>query len=130
MPRDARAYLADVVDACEAIAVAVKGLSLQDYQGTRLVRSSVEREFTIVGEALTSLDRIAPEVFAGITQSRRIVDFRNQLTHQYPTVDDAIVWAIIEHDVPVLRGECVGHLQRLGDGSESVDGDDISEDPN
>jgi len=49
------------------------------------------------------------------------VDFRNQLTHQYPTVDDAIVWAIIEHDVPVLRRECVELLQRLGPEDEGLD---------
>ncbi len=26
---------------------------------------------------------------------------------------DAIVWAIVEHDVPVLRRECVSHIQRI-----------------
>ena len=114
MPRDERAYLADVVDACDAIVAAVEGLDLQKYQDTRLVRSSVEREFIIIGEALMALDRLSQETFASITQSRRIVDFRNQLTHQYPTVDDAIVWAIVEHDVPVLCRECMEHLRRLG----------------
>ena len=111
MPRDARAYLADAIEACDAIVAAVEELDFQTYQGTRLVRSSVEREFILIGEALLVLSRVSEDIFASITQSRRIVDFRNQLTHQYPTVDDAIVWAIIEHDVPVLRRECTGILQ-------------------
>ncbi|MBT3343548.1 MAG: DUF86 domain-containing protein [Gemmatimonadetes bacterium] len=111
MPRDERAYLSDVIGACDAILAAVTDLDLPTYQETRLVRSSVEREFIIIGEALLSLGRISPETFAGVTHARRIVDFRNQLTHQYPTVDDEIVWAIIEHDVPVLRRECTGILQ-------------------
>jgi len=34
------------------------------------------------------------------------VDFRNQLTHEYLTVDDTIVWAIADRDVPILRREC------------------------
>ena len=38
--------------------------------------------------------------------------FRNQLTHEYPTVDNAIVWAIVEHDVPVLRRECASLIHR------------------
>lgn len=45
MPRDERAYLADIIDSCDAIAVAKSGLQLQDYETNRLVRSSVERGF-------------------------------------------------------------------------------------
>lgn len=70
------------------------------------MRSSVEREFIIIGEAMAALSRLAPETFDAITHARRIVDFRNLLTHEYPTVDDAIVWAIVEADVPVLRRQC------------------------
>lgn len=55
---------------------------------------------------LAPLARVAPTVFAAISLARRIVDFRNQLTHEYPTVDDALVWAIIKTDVPVLQQEC------------------------
>jgi len=107
MPRDERAYLTDIIESCDAIAVAVSGLELEDYEANRLVRSSVEREFIIIGEALAALSRVAPNTFDSITRARRIVDFRNQLTHEYPAVDDAIVWAIIEHDVPLLRQESV-----------------------
>lgn len=114
MPRDARAYLADIVDACDAIAVAVEGLDLAAYKRNRLVRSSVEREFIIIGEAAGALSRIAPEIFDAITRARRIVDFRNQLTHEYPVVDDALVWAVAERDVPVLRRECAALIQRAG----------------
>lgn len=113
MPRDARAYLSDVVDSCEAIAAAVLGIDLAAYKGNRLVRSSVEREFIIIGEAIAALAHVAPEVFNAITRARRIVDFRNQLTHEYPTVDDAVVWAIVEHDVPILRRECASLISRL-----------------
>jgi uncharacterized protein with HEPN domain len=87
MPRDARAYLADIVEACDAIAVAVHGLDLAGYESSRLVRSSVEREFIIIGEALAALARVAPAAFDAITHARRIVDFRNRLTHEYRTVD-------------------------------------------
>ena len=105
MPHDERAYLADIIDSCDAITIAVSGLKLEDYETNRLVRSSVEREFIIIGEAMAALYRVAPSTFDSITRARRIVDFRNQLTHEYPTVDNALVWAIIEHDVPLLREE-------------------------
>ena len=110
MQRDERAYLSDIVEACAAIESALSGLDLPSYRANRLVRSAVEREFIIVGEAAAALSRVAPQTFAQVTHARRIVDFRNQLTHEYPAVDDAVVWLIAEHDVPVLRGECTALL--------------------
>jgi uncharacterized protein with HEPN domain len=118
MPRDERAYLSDILEASEAIAAAVRGLDLAAYQSNRLVRSSVEREFIIIGEAVAALVRVAPAIFAAITRARRIVDFRNQLTHQYLTVDDALVWAIIETDVPVLQRECAALMKRTQSAGE------------
>jgi uncharacterized protein with HEPN domain len=91
MPRDALAYLSDVIESCDAITAALLGLDLDEYKRSRLVRSSVEREFIIIGEAVAALARVAPDVFAVIPRARRIVDFRNQLTHEYPTVDDTLV---------------------------------------
>jgi len=118
MPRDARAYLADILEACDAIVLAVRGLDLAGYRSNRLIRSSVEREFTIIGEAMTALAHFAPEAFASITQARRIVDFRNQLTHEYPSVNDMLVWGIIDRDVPVLRRECTALMDGLGSAVE------------
>jgi uncharacterized protein with HEPN domain len=116
MQRDERAYLNDIVEACSAIQEALSGLDLVTYRADRLVRSAVEREFIIVGEALATLARVSPQVFSQITHARRIVDFRNQLTHEYPTVDDAVVWLIAEHDVPVLQRECAALLAAQGEG--------------
>jgi len=120
MPCDARAYLADIVESCDAIESAVDGLDLRQYLENRLVRSSVEREFIIIGEAIVVLSRKSPDEYAAITKALRIVDFRNRLTHEYSTVDDEFVWAIVAHDVPVLRAECQTLLER----SEPVVGAD------
>jgi uncharacterized protein with HEPN domain len=62
---------------------------------------------------------MAPEVFDTITRARRIVGFRNQLTHAYPTVDDAVVWAIVQHDVSVLRRECAALIQSVAPNDEA-----------
>lgn len=111
MPRDVRAYLADVLDACAAIESAVSGIDLDGYRKSRLVRSAVEREFILIGEALVALRRHAPESFAAVTNANRIVDFRNQLTHEYANVSDALVWGVIEGDLALLRSE-VGAILR------------------
>ena len=64
---------------------------------------------------MAALSRVSPAVFGLITHARRIVDFRNQLTHEYPAVDDALVWAIVQNDVPVLRRECAALLENAGE---------------
>lgn len=113
MPRDARAYLSDIVMSCDAILEATAAMTLEDYVGSRLVRSSVEREFIIIGEAIAVLGRRAPEVRDSITHARRVVAFRNQLTHEYQRIDDEAVWVIVQRDVAVLRSECADMLEGL-----------------
>ena len=113
MPRDGLAYLSDIVVSCDAIAAALAGMGAEQYKANRLVRSSVEREFIIIGEAMSGLSRVAPDSFASITRARRIVDFRNHLTHGYSQVDDDVVWAIATRDLPVLRQECAALQSRL-----------------
>ena len=113
MRRDPRAYLADILESCEAIDAAIAGMSLEDHLLNRLVRSSVEREFTIIGEAVLALSHKSPATFDSITGARRIVDFRNRLTHEYPMVDDELVWALARQDMRVLHHECAGLLKAL-----------------
>jgi uncharacterized protein with HEPN domain len=114
MARDVRAYLNDIIESCDAIAFALEGMDVSAYEGNRLVRSSVEREFIIIGEAVAAVSRVSPDIFERIAQARRIVDFRNQLTHDYVSVDDALVFAIATRDAPILRGESASLLESLG----------------
>ena len=37
-----------------------------------------------------------------IKDYRRIIAFRNILIHAYATVDDRIVWGVVEGDLPAL----------------------------
>jgi len=51
MPRSPLAYLADSVDACNAIERYLGGADLPAYQANDLLRSAVERQLILVGEA-------------------------------------------------------------------------------
>ncbi len=113
MQRELRAYVADIITACDAIALDISGVDVDVYIDTRAIRSAVEREFIIIGEAVNILGDLEPDVFARITQARTIVDFRNQLTHGYMTVNDKLVWAYAVRDAPLLRDECAVLLAEL-----------------
>jgi uncharacterized protein with HEPN domain len=56
-----------------------------------MLRSAVERQFEIIGEALSQLAKIDPAVAARIPDLRRIVGFRNVLIHGYDRMDAASV---------------------------------------
>jgi uncharacterized protein with HEPN domain len=52
MPRDPRAWLADIVAACNLLIEFTRGKTFTDYASDALLRSAVERQFGIVGETL------------------------------------------------------------------------------
>ncbi|HVF04023.1 MAG TPA: HepT-like ribonuclease domain-containing protein [Frankiaceae bacterium] len=94
MPRDPRAYLWDARQAAERVVGFVAGRTWQEYAGDVLLRSAVERQFEIVGEALNKLRGVDDAIAAEIADLPRIVAFRNLLIHGYATIDDALVWEI------------------------------------
>jgi uncharacterized protein with HEPN domain len=115
MPRSTAAYLADIIDACDGLADVLDGVDLEAYRARRSVRTSVEREFTIIGEAVGVLSRRDPALAARISHARLIVGFRNRLVHEYPQIDDEAVYSIAQHDAPVLRAECAALHDEVGD---------------
>ena len=81
----------------------------------RMLRSAVERQFEIIGEALSPLAKIEPALAARVSDLRRIVGFRNTLIHGYDRIDHASVWRVVAEDLPSLRREAAALLAELGD---------------
>jgi uncharacterized protein with HEPN domain len=102
---EARKYLYDIQQAIELIDAFCAGKSFADYEQDAMFRSAVERQFEIVGEAITRLAQLSPELAAKLTEYRRIIAFRNILIHAYATIDDRIVWGVLEGKLPLLRAE-------------------------
>lgn len=67
------------------------------------LRRAVERNITIIREAMNRLLQLAPEI--EITAARKIVDTRNYVIHGYDSVTDDIMWGIIMRHLPVLKSE-------------------------
>lgn len=103
MPRRSRkAYLWDIADSCRAIVEFVRGRGLSDLEQDRMLRRAVERELSIVGEAVNQATRRFPDLETSIGPVRRIVGFRNRIIHEYAEIDPDIVWAIVQNEVPRL----------------------------
>ena len=51
---------------------------------------------------MAGLRRADPALAVLIPDLARIVAFRNVLIHGYATVDDRLVWGVVERDLPVI----------------------------
>lgn len=111
MRLESRKYLYDMHEAAQLAAQFIGGKNFQDYQKDAMLRLAIERAFSILGEALTQLARIDPATAARITDSHRIIAFRNILVHAYANIDDRLVWEIAEYKLPALLIE-VGNLMQ------------------
>ena len=109
MKLETRKYLYDIQRASNLLKEFTGDREFADYEGDAMLRSAVERQFEIIGEAMTQLARIDQPVADRISQYRRIIAFRNVLIHGYADVDHRLVWDVVQTNLPTLSRE-VGDL--------------------
>jgi uncharacterized protein with HEPN domain len=113
---DIRKYLFDMSEACELLIQFTAGKTFSDYSSDPLLRSAVERQFEIIGEALAQVLRLNPSLRSRISEAGRIIAFRNRLIHGYASVADDVVWGILEANLPSLRKEVAALMKELNKG--------------
>ncbi len=111
--RDVRKYLFDILQACDLLAQFAEGRTFGDYSSDAMLRSAVERQFEIVGEALNQMLRIDSGLAARITNTGRIIAFRHRLSHGYASISNEVVWGVLETYLPALRKEVKTLLDEL-----------------
>lgn len=74
-----------------------------EYKANKTRRRAVERELEIIGEAVSKLLKINPNV--SISYARQIVDLRNKVIHAYDNVNDMVIWNVVVNHLPVLQQE-------------------------
>lgn len=97
-----RSRLEHIAEACEKILRYTTGKTYDDYFADDLLASAVERQLTIIGEAVTKIARTDASVAAEVGDFPRIIAFRNQLVHNYPDIETDAVWLIIQREIPLL----------------------------
>ena len=110
MTSAARSRLADALRACRAIGAFVAKRTFAEYEGSLLLRSAVERQFAIDGEALRQAEVADPAVVANVSHLRRIVGLRNRIIHGYDLVDQELLWAIVRDELPALMAQLTAAL--------------------
>jgi uncharacterized protein with HEPN domain len=116
MSRDPRSYLEDVVGASHAILGFVEGVDENRYVRDDMLHSAVERKFEIVGEALSQLSKLHPEITERVERLREIIAFRNLLIHGYAAVRHDRVLDIARRSLPTLLASVERLLEELSQG--------------
>jgi uncharacterized protein with HEPN domain len=110
MQPESPALIWDARRAAGRVVEFVSGRSWDDYRQDVMLRSAVERQFQIIGEALNRLSKVDPATADRITDLARIVAFRNVLVHGYAKIDDPLVWEVASTRVPDLSVVLAGLL--------------------
>lgn len=110
-------YLYDIHESAGNILNFVAGKTFDDYSSDIMLKSAVERQFEIIGEALKQLLEKYPDYKPKITNPPRIISFRNRLIHGYTSVSDEVVWGVIKKNLPILKSE-INRLLKYTDGTK------------
>lgn len=105
--------LEDIRDAGTFILSSIDGRTLEQFEGNRLLRQAVERNFEIIGEALRRIAGSDSDIAAQIGDTRRIIDFRNLIIHGYDRIDYEVVWLIIQEKLPDLISRVEALLKNI-----------------
>ena len=106
--------LIDIRTALLEIQEFTDGMNLTSYRADSKCKAAVERKFEIIGEACTRIRDDFPEIFEKITNGHHIIGFRNRLIHGYDSVDDGIVWDVLQTKLLDLLKDVEALLAKWG----------------
>lgn len=100
-PKDDRAYLWDMLTAARAVVGFVQAKTLDDYLDDLMLRSAVERQVEVIGEAARrvsdALQVTHPEIpWRSITAQRHV------LAHDYGEIKHDRIWRVATEHIPDL----------------------------
>jgi uncharacterized protein with HEPN domain/predicted nucleotidyltransferase len=110
------AALLDMVEAIKRINRFIAGATYSDYLENELLRSGVERQLEILGEAANRLTAGFQAAHPDVDW-RNAVGLRNVIIHQYDRINDSEVWRIATEVLPELLTQIEGLLPPLPDQS-------------
>lgn len=99
--KDERVYLGHIRDAINDIEQYTSA-GCDAFMAERMRQDAVIRKLEIIGEAVKRLADNAKERRPEIPW-KQIAGMRDRLTHDYFGVDLALVWRVVERDLPALK---------------------------
>lgn len=90
-------YLEDILVSANAIL----GITMfEKFASNRLVYSAVEREITIIAEALNKIEDEGEKI--ELKHTRQIIGLRNRIVHDYANINQEIIWGVVVNHIKPL----------------------------
>jgi uncharacterized protein with HEPN domain len=104
MQLEIKKYLYDISESIESIEKYLGDKrDFNIYLADKMLRRAIEREFEIIGEAMSRIEKLDSSV--EISSKRQIISMRNRVIHGYDKIDNEIVWGTIVRYLPTLKIE-------------------------
>ena len=100
--RETKLYLADALEAIDAVENYIDNLSFDTFREDRKTYSATIREYIVIGEAIAHMIEELEEKIPDFPW-RIIKDFRNVIVHEYFGVDAEMVWDISNNELGKLK---------------------------
>ena len=99
--REDTVLLRDMLEHARLARQAVQGKQREDLDRDRVLLAALERFIEIIGEAANQLSADGRHSRPDIPW-RQIIAMRNRLIHGYPSVDEDIIWKVVQNNIPDL----------------------------
>jgi uncharacterized protein with HEPN domain len=105
MDNDIKTWLYDILNAIMEIEsfFSDRPKKFEMYQNDLRTKRAIERNVEIIGEAMNRILKRDESIV--ISNSRKLVDTRNRISHGYDSVSDDIIWGIVIKHLPILQTE-------------------------
>lgn len=97
-------YIDDIYSSCNKILAYTRGYSFPKFKRDLKTIDAVIRNLGIIGEAVKTLPAEFRKEHKNIPW-KEIAGMRDKVTHEYFGVDEEILWATVENDIPFLLKE-------------------------
>jgi len=104
MDLEIKKYLFDIQESIDSIEKYIGDkYDFNVYNADKMLRRAVEREFEIIGEAMSRIEKLDSTL--NISSKKQIISMRNRVIHGYDKIDNVIIWGTIVRHLPPLKIE-------------------------
>jgi uncharacterized protein with HEPN domain len=113
MPSRLPKHLHDALGATRAALGFVEGVDAQAYARSLLLRSAVERQLEILGEACRRALDAEPALRERLPEAGLAIALRNRIIHGYDRLENAVIFDTVVKDLPELARRLEAELARF-----------------
>lgn len=94
-------YVADMIDFATKVLTYTEGLNQREFIASKLNYDATMRNLCMVSDAATNIPKHIRTIASPINW-QQIIGLHDRLIRRYWTIDNGVVWDIIQNEIPLL----------------------------